>query len=67
MNDEFFTANELKLIEVLKKEELTKSQARLKGLDISLSFLNKCDCHGILIYESDEDNYKKKFGIISKN
>jgi len=64
MNDEFFTANELKLIEVLKKEELTKSQARLKGLDISLSFLieryptlktwhfyatrYKCDCHGIL-------------------
>ena len=57
------TKKELELIEILKQQELTKSEALKLGYKISRVFLLKCENHGILIYESDEENLNKKYGV----
>lgn len=56
---------ELKLVELLKQQELTKSEAIKKGYDITRTFLLKCELYGVLIYESDDKDSNKKYGVLA--
>ena len=42
---------ELELVELLKKQELSRAQAVKLGYDITSVFLMKCANHGVLLYE----------------
>ena len=58
------TEKELELVEILKTKELTKNEAFVMGYDISRVFLFKCHFHNVLIYESDETDKTKKYGVL---
>ena len=62
-----FTQKETELIELLKTQEMTKSQILAKGFVISRVFLMKCEKNGILLYESDEENQNKKYGVLKSS
>ena len=59
-----FSEKELELIELLKKNEMTRKEILDAGLPFSVEFLDRCNNHGILIYQSDEVGMKQKYGIL---
>ena len=59
-----FSEKELELIELLKKKEMTRKEILDAGLPFSVEFLDRCNNHGILIYQSDEVGMKQKYGIL---
>ena len=56
-----FSEKELELIELLKKKEMTRKEILDAGLPFSVEFLDRCNNHGILIYQSDEVGMKQKY------
>lgn len=59
-----FSDKELELIELLKKKEMTRKEILDKGLPFSVEFLDRCNNHGILIYQSDEIGMNQSYGIL---
>lgn len=59
-----FSDKELKLIELLKKKEMSRKEIIDAGLPFSVEFLDRCCNHGITIYESDEIGLNQKYGIL---
>ena len=64
MWEHYLTEKELELVEILKQKELTKGEALKLGYQLTRVFLMKCENHGILVYESDDENQKKKYGVV---
>ena len=59
-----FSEKELELIELLKKKEMTRKEILDAGLPFSVEFLDRCNNHGVLIYQSDEIGMKQKYGVL---
>jgi hypothetical protein len=69
MGEHDFTPDELKLVEALNKQELTKKQASDRGYNLSNAFLLKCEQHGVKLYEYEVVSDKKrcvKYGILKR-
>ena len=60
-----FSPNELELIELLKKKEMTRKEIVEAGLPFSVEFLDRCCNHGVAIYQSDEVGMKQVYGILN--
>ncbi len=59
-----FSEKELELIELLKKKEMTRKEILDAGLPFSVEFLDRCNNHGILIYQSDAIGMKQAYGVL---
>lgn len=59
-----FSEKELELIELLKTKEMTRKEILDAGLPFSVEFLDRCNNHGVLIYQSDEIGMKQKYGVL---
>ena len=60
-----FSEEELELIELLKKKEMTRKEIKRAGFPFSVDFFTKCSNNGIMIYESDETGNNQKFGVLA--
>lgn len=66
MHEREFTKDELELVDLLNRREITRAQATSLGYRITDVFLLKCHFHGIPIYESDDNNVNKTYGILRR-
>lgn len=64
MGTHAFTTKEKEIIKLLRKNEMTKNQLIKRGYEFDKVFLLKCENNGILLYESDEENSNKKYGVL---
>lgn len=65
-NKDKFSSKELELIELLKHREMSRDEIVKAGFPYSVEFLDRCNNHGILIYQSDDIGSKQRYGILSK-
>lgn len=64
MWEHYLTKRDLELIELLKRKEMTCQEIASFGYKLTRSFLIKCEEYGVPIYESDENDSTKIYGIL---
>jgi hypothetical protein len=64
MHDQELTPKDIELVALLKGRELTRRQVKALGYDITDNFLLKCDFHLVPIYESDDEDQHKIYGVL---